>query len=203
MNLRGNNEDSYDILMKIPFLKINISKLCLFVNEIIDDMDLSKYEEQYEDARCKNSYSRAMLLKIVSYGLLNGVLSSRKLEYEVKHNFEYMFLAGLETPSYRTILRFKNKDYEMMEELFLKTVDYAYERGYVEFNTILYDGTTKQAHANTYKRLNQTEIDYLKKFLKSSLEQEKTGIMEYMVVNEDPVKELEAKKKFSKNFYIK
>ena len=139
MNLRGNNEDSYDILMKIPFLKINISKLCLFVNEIIDDMDLSKYEEQYEDAKCKDSYSRAMLLKIVSYGLLNGVLSSRKLEYEVKHNFEYMFLAGLETFSYRTILRFKNNDYEMMEELFLKTVDYAYERGYVEFNTILYD----------------------------------------------------------------
>ena len=28
-------------------------------------------------------------------------------------------------------------------------------------------------------------------------------MMEYMVVNEDPVKELEAKKKFSKNFYIK
>lgn len=91
MNLRGNNGDAYDILMKIPFLKINISKLCLFVNEIIDDMDLSKYEERYEDARCKDSYSRAMLLKIVSYGLLNGILSSRKLEYEVKHNFEYMF----------------------------------------------------------------------------------------------------------------
>lgn len=197
MNLRGNNVDAYDIMMEIPFLKDNVTKLCLFVNDIIDSMDLSKYEERYEEARCKESYSRAMLLKIVSYGLLNGILSSRKLEYEVKHNYEYMFLAGLETPSYRTILRFKKNDYEMMEDLFLKTVDYAYERGYVEFDTILYDGTTKQAHANTYKRLNQIEIDYLKKFLKSSLEQEKTDIMDYMIIN-DPVKELEAKKKFSK-----
>lgn len=203
LNLRGNKDNFRAVLDGFPFLVNRMSELCFFVNDIVDDMDLSEFEKPYEEARCNDSYSRVMLLKVNTYGLLNGVLTFRKLEHQISSNVEYMFLAGFETPSYRTIIRFKDKDYEMLEDLFLKTVDYAYDKGYIDFKVLLYDSTTKQAHANTYKRLNQEKIDYLKRFLKNSLTGKKSEDMEILwEIQDKSIKKLDSDFKKKTKFIL-
>jgi len=50
-----------------------------------------------------------MLLKVLVYGSLCNIYSSRKLEDAVRENIHFMWLAGMNTPDHHTINRFRSE----------------------------------------------------------------------------------------------
>ena len=55
-----------------------------------------------------SSYHPKMLLKILVYGYLSNIYSSRKLENALKENIHFMWLSGMSKPDHNTINRFRS-----------------------------------------------------------------------------------------------
>lgn len=67
------------------------------VNDVVDKIDLQPLLQAYTGGGC-SSYHPKMLLKVVVYGYMTNVYSSRKLEEACRSNICFMWLAAMNTP---------------------------------------------------------------------------------------------------------
>ena len=78
------------------------------VNQVIDDINIDPLMKQYTALGC-SSYHPRLMMKVLVYGYLCNIYSSRKMESAVKENIFFMWLAGMEQPDHNTINRFRTK----------------------------------------------------------------------------------------------
>src|ERR1700687_7407 len=67
------------------------------VSEVIDSIDIDIIIKKYKGGGTA-SYHPRMLLKVLVYGYLNNIYSSRRIEASVKENIYFMWLAGMQQP---------------------------------------------------------------------------------------------------------
>ena len=92
-----------------------------------------------------------MLLKVVVYGYMNNVYSSRKLEDACKSDIRFMWLAAMNTPDHNTINTFRSvKLQEPLKEIFTQVVELLAAEGLLSIKEIYTDGTKIEANANRY-----------------------------------------------------
>ena len=100
------------------------------VSEVIDSIDIDALLKKYKD-RGTTSYNPRMLLKVLVYGYLNNIYSSRKLEAVLKENIHFMWISGMSTPDHHTINRFRSERLKhMLEHIFSKIVLVLVDSGY-------------------------------------------------------------------------
>src|SRR4051794_8560417 len=78
------------------------------VNEVLEKVDIALLLRQYKPGGT-SSYHPRMLLKVLVYGYINNIYSSRKLEEAVCENIHFMWLAGMSRPDHNTINRFRGQ----------------------------------------------------------------------------------------------
>jgi transposase len=78
------------------------------VNEIIERIDISELERGYKCGGT-SSYHPRILLKVIVYGYLRNVYSSRKIEQSLLENVHFMWLACGAKPDHNTINDFRGK----------------------------------------------------------------------------------------------
>jgi transposase len=71
------------------------------INDLVDQLDLSALEARYGNLG-QPAYHPRLMLKVILYGFTVGVFSSRKLQRACQENLAYKYLAGMETPAFRT-----------------------------------------------------------------------------------------------------
>lgn len=76
------------------------------VAEVIDKIDIRPVNRKYKGGGT-SSYHPRLLLKLLVYGYLCNVYSSRKLEEQAGSNIYFMWLCGLKKPDHNTINRFR------------------------------------------------------------------------------------------------
>ena len=92
-----------------------------------------------------------MLLKVLVYGYLCNIYSSRKLEQALKENIHFMWLSGMSHPDHNTINRFRSQRLkEQIKEIFTQIVLLLEQEGIVSLDTTFVDGTKIEANANRY-----------------------------------------------------
>ncbi len=79
---------------------------CYFIKNVVDQIDCTQANREFADTAGEFAYPREMLLRLVLMSVFDGGLSSREIERKTKTDIIYMYLAGLQNPIYRTILRF-------------------------------------------------------------------------------------------------
>lgn len=120
------------------------------VNHIIDDINLDPLMKKYKALGC-SSYHPRLMMKILVYGYLCNVYSSRKMESAVKENIFFMWLAGMEQPDHNTINRFRtNRLKDVIKKIFSEIVLLMAESGHVDLQKAYTDGTKIEANANRY-----------------------------------------------------
>src|SRR6476660_3122248 len=77
------------------------------VNEVIDQIDIDIIINKYKGGGT-SSYHPRMLLKVLVFGYLNNIYSSRRMEAAVKENIHFMWLSGMLQPDHHTINRFRS-----------------------------------------------------------------------------------------------
>jgi len=80
---------------------------CYFIKNVADNIDCSETNREFADTPGEFAYPRELLLRLVLMSVFDGVLSSREIERRTQVDVGYMYLASMQHPSYRTILRFK------------------------------------------------------------------------------------------------
>ena len=108
---------------KAIFKQYNQGQICMFpmnlddkipenapvrlVNQIVDNLDISKVLDTYSGGGT-SSYHPRMMLKLVIYAYLNNIYSCRKIEKQNLENIHYMWLSGMQTPDHNTINTFRS-----------------------------------------------------------------------------------------------
>lgn len=120
------------------------------VNEVVDNLDITKILKQYKGGGC-SSYHPRMLLKVLFYSYLSNIYSCRKIEKALHENIYFMWLSGNSTPDFRTINMFRGKRLkDDIQKLFADIVLMLQELGYLSLDIQYIDGTKIESASNRY-----------------------------------------------------
>jgi transposase len=141
------------------------------VNEVIESVNLEILERAYKGGGT-SSYHPKMLLKILVYGYVSNVYSSRKLEAATKENIHFMWLAGMQQPDHNTINTFRGKRLQdALKNIFTQVVELLVAEGVLSIKDIYVDGTKIEADANRYTFVWGNAIKTNKEKMKKQLEE--------------------------------
>src|SRR5215203_7302694 len=115
-----------------------------FLDSLVDELDLSEIESAYSSIG-RRAYSPSVLIKLLIFGKMRGVRSSRGLAQSVKENVRFMYLAQGQEPDFRTINRFRQKFSKELGCIFVQTVHLAKKEGALRGETLCVDGTKLRA----------------------------------------------------------
>ena len=78
------------------------------LSKFVEEMDLTELYSTYSKTR-ENQVSPMNMLKIMLYGYMNGLYSSRDIETACRRNINFMFLLeGASPPDHSTFARFRS-----------------------------------------------------------------------------------------------
>lgn len=134
-------------------LPINIEKLIdpddevVTLEEVCEELDFSSLKRRFKH----NIYDCETMLKIVVYGYICGIFSSRPIETACRRDINFMWLLeGMPVPDHNTIARFKKEAKEEIQELFYQVVAFLHNKDEISYVNVFIDGTKIEANANKY-----------------------------------------------------
>lgn len=120
------------------------------INRVIDEVDMSPIMATYKNNGC-SAYHPKMLMKILIYGYLRNIYSSRKIEDFTANDIRFMWLAGMQRPDHRTINGFRSGRLKgALRDIFTQIVMLFAMENMVTLQKCYTDGTKIEAHANRY-----------------------------------------------------
>jgi transposase len=121
------------------------------LNSVLERVNYSKLHAAYSRLG-RIERSPESLFKILVYGYMNGIYSSRKLEQACRRDVNFMYLLGRSpAPDHATIARFRSQRLSgVVEDLFSQVVKLLAEAGELSLCSVFIDGTKLEANANRY-----------------------------------------------------
>lgn len=129
------------------------------VSRAIDGMRLEPLLNAYEGGGASNYHPR-MLLKVLVYGYIDRLYSSRRIAKAVSENINFMWLSGMQSPDHNTINRFrKGQLKQTVKAVFAEVLLLLIEEGLVRLEDYHVDGTKLESAANRYTFVWAKRVD--------------------------------------------
>ena len=139
------------------------------INELFNFVDISAIESTYSEEGCP-AYHPRLLLKILFYGYLINIRSSRKIDDMTQTDTAFMYLAAMQKPDFHTICRFRSTHLDSIKEIFSQIVTFCKEMGLIG-SSISIDGTKVKANASLRQSKSSDAIKKeIDKILRESIE---------------------------------
>ncbi|MDA0799456.1 MAG: IS1182 family transposase [Chloroflexi bacterium] len=116
------------------------------INDLVDLLDLTMLEARYGSLG-QPAYHPRLMLKVTLYGFTVGIFSSRKLQRACQENLAFKYLAGMETPAFKTFIEFRQRHRDDMKAVFVQTAKLARELGFARLGAVALDGTKVEIDA--------------------------------------------------------
>lgn len=129
-----------------------------FIDALVDELDLAPFLAAHDEPRGMPPYHPALMLKVLLYGYAVGVRSSRRLEDRLRHDVDFMFLAGRSRPDHKTISEFRRRHLGALSALFLESLRLCRAAGLVKLGTVALDGTKVKANASRHKAMSYARM---------------------------------------------
>ena len=155
-------KDKHNQLMLLPpdigsFIPDN--HIVRTVDKVINDLKLSPLFDTYKGGGT-SSYSPRMLLKVLTYGYIEKIYTSRTIAKALKENIYFMWLSGMSTPDFTTINNFRSKRLkESVDDVFSSVVEVMIKGGYIKAENLFIDGTKIEANANRYSYIWKKNVE--------------------------------------------
>lgn len=122
------------------------------LNRVLEEVDYKKLNSMYSSYGRKPVVEPKTLFKIIVYGYMNNIYSSRMLESACTRDINFMWLLNENSvPDHSTISRFKSEKLsEVIDDLFSQFVKKLKELGEISYENIFIDGTKIESSANKY-----------------------------------------------------
>ena len=139
------------------------------VNDLVEQLDLTALEGYYGNLG-QPAYHPRLMLKVILYGFSVGIFSARKLQRACQENLAFKYLAGMETPAFRTFIEFRQRHREDMKAVFMQTVHLARALGLARLGTVALDGSKVEANTSKHKAMSYGHMLKEEKRLKAEIE---------------------------------
>lgn len=131
------------------------------VSDIVNNMDLSGIERDYtEDGH--PAYHPKMMIKVLFYGYIQGVRSSRKLENKTYEDIAFRYLCANAHLDHGTINLFRKKHLSDLPFVFAQIITLVKSLGLADFSDVSLDGTKIKAQASKDNSFSKELIAKLK-----------------------------------------
>ena len=123
------------------------------ISDIVERLNLKSIIETYSPSSDgQPPYNPLMLLKVVIYGYMCNVFSTRGLEDVMSRDLHMLWLSSCQFPDHSTISRFKTRCMPYIKDIFGQLVRILVEKGEIQLSRELYiDGTTIRSKASRYR----------------------------------------------------
>jgi transposase len=140
------------------------------IDEIVDMMQFEKWEREYQGGG-RPSYAPRDMLKLFVYGNMQGVRSSRKLEYACMNNKDFIWLMrGLE-PDHDTISEFRRRNAERFKEMFKETVRIGLESNLISMRSLAIDGSRVRSNSSRWHTVDERRIEEMLEEVEARMEE--------------------------------
>lgn len=140
------------------------------VNDLVDRLDLKVLIARYGDMG-QPAYHPRLMLKVILYGFTVGIFSSRKLQRACQENLAFKYLAGMETPAFKTFIEFRRRHRDDMQRVFTETVKLARELGLAKLGAVALDGCKIAADTSKHKAMSYGRMQEEERRLRQEMEQ--------------------------------
>jgi transposase len=139
------------------------------VNEVINKINIEPLLKAYY-IRGSSSYHPQLLLKVLVYGYVTNIYSSRKLAAACQESIYFMWLSSMSYPDHNTINRFRGVRLKnALRSVFEDVVKLLAKEGLLSIDEINTDGTKVEANANKYTFVWKKSIETNKEKMKKQL----------------------------------
>jgi transposase len=138
------------------------------VDALVEQFDLSEIESSYSPIG-RRAFPPKILVKIIVYGKLRGIRSSRELARACSENLKFMFLVQNERPDFRTISAFRKRFIVELGELLKQTIRIGIEENLITLEHVVIDGTKLRANASANSMKSKEKLEEILQSLESSL----------------------------------
>lgn len=124
------------------------------------DLFLSK-ESKYLKGQShtgRPAYPSSIMFKILLYGYLNRITTSRRLEAETYRNIELMWLIGGLKPDHKTISDFKTLNSDLIQDFSKQLKQFLISSKFIDGQLIAIDGTKLKANASRSNMIYYEDI---------------------------------------------
>lgn len=183
------NENGYQLWIPLDCsIRIPEDDPVRLLNAVAERMDYRAIEAAYSRYG-RIEYSAKILTKILVYGYMRMIISTRKIEQACKENICFMYLLeGRKAPDHNTISRFRTNILSKGagQELLKQLIQMLIEAGVIDLKAVFIDGTKIEANANKYsfvwKKAQAQKMTKLNERIKAELPEmlKKTGIRFYV-----------------------
>ncbi len=130
------------------------------IDVFVDNLDLTDLDFAGVDPQSigRPSYHPAVLLKIYSYGYLNAVQSSCRLEREANRNVEVMWLTRRLAPDHKTIADFRKDNGSAIRKVCARFVELCRRLGLMSIASVAIDGSKFKAVNNRNRNFTEGKM---------------------------------------------
>lgn len=137
------------------------------IDAFIDSLDMA--ELGFTLATTKDTgrkpYHPADLLKLYTYGYLNQIRSTRRLEKECHRNVEVLWLMKRLAPDFKTIANFRQQNSAAIQQACKAFIQFCRDAKLLDARLVAIDGSKFKAAASMSKTYNRKQLDALQKRL--------------------------------------
>ena len=122
------------------------------LSQLMEELDYSELYKAYSPKGRNSAVSPKTLFKLVVYGYMNQIYTSRELERACRRDINFMWLLeGAKAPDHNTFARFRSEKLpNVAEHLFYQLVQMLKQHNELAGKTLFVDGTKLEANANRY-----------------------------------------------------
>lgn len=161
------------------------------LNATVERMDLRKLYAAYSPYGRIETSPKA-LFKVLVYGYMNGLYSSRKIERACLRDINFMYLlGGTKAPDHNTIARFRtDRLKEIIDELFMQLTSLLAKAGELSRENLFVDGTKLESFSNRYRFVWRKSVEKSMAKMREKMKKELPVLSERAGVAFEPKEEI-------------
>jgi transposase len=127
--------------------ELGADHLCFFVHEVVERLDLGRFEEAYSQEGGE-LYAPALMLKVWLYAYALGVTSARQVERRLREDLAFRYLAGGQQPDNWALSAFRRRHAGGLNDVFTQVLELARDAGWGKLGRVAIDSTRIRACAS-------------------------------------------------------
>ena len=125
---------------------------------VAESLDLSAITASYSSGLGQPPFDPRMMTALLLNGYASGIYSSRRIAKACIERADFMMIAALDAPDFRTISDFRKRHLTALAGLFVQVLRLAEKAGLVKLGHVALDGTKIKANASKHKAMSYARM---------------------------------------------
>ena len=125
---------------------------------VTESLDLAAITSSYTSALGQPPFDPRMMTALLLNGYASGIYSSRRIAKACIERADFMMIAALDPPDFRTICDFRKRHLRALAGLFVQVLRLAEKAGLVKLGHVALDGTKIKANASKHKAMGYARM---------------------------------------------